>query len=99
MTDRDLVIELIAKEVDINAVTVGDVMSHDLSVAREDDDVIDTLKRMRYKGIRRIPVVDDQGALIGLITLDDLLDLLAEQLKDLAGLVSKEQQSEQKVHP
>lgn len=99
LTDRDIVIELIAKEVDINAVNIGDVMSHELNLAREDDDVIDTLKRMRYKGIRRMPVVDDQGALIGLITLDDLLELLAEQLKDLSSLVSKEQQSELKAHP
>lgn len=99
LTDRDIVIELIAKEVDLNSVTVKDVMSHELALAQHDDEVLDTLKRMRRKGIRRMPVVDDQAALIGLITVDDLLELLAEQLKDLAGLISQEQQTEQNVHP
>lgn len=99
LTDRDIVIELIAKEVDLNSVTVKDVMSHELALAQHYDEVLDTLKRMRRKGIRRMPVVDDQAALIGLITVDDLLELLAEQLKDLAGLISQEQQTEQNVHP
>ncbi|WP_305908748.1 CBS domain-containing protein [Methylomarinum sp. Ch1-1] len=99
LTDRDIVIELIAKAVDLAAVTVGDVSSGDLKLAGENDDVIDTLKQMRYHGIRRMPVVDEQGALVGLITLDDLLELLAEQLKDLAGLISKEQHSEKQAHP
>ncbi|MGR9116484.1 MAG: CBS domain-containing protein [Gammaproteobacteria bacterium] len=99
LTDRDIVIELIAKEVDIDSVSVGDVMSRDITLAQETDDVIDTLKKMRYNGIRRMPVIDANGALTGLITLDDLLELLAEQLKDLSGLIGKEQQSEMKAHP
>lgn len=99
LTDRDIVIELVAKEVAIDSVTVADVMSLQLTLARENDDLIETLKQMRHKGIRRMPVVDDQGVLIGLITVDDLLELLAEQLKDLAGLIVREQQSEVKAHP
>lgn len=96
VTDRDIVIELIAKEVDVNTVTLGDVMYRDIILARENDDVSDTIKIMRQAGIRRIPVVDDSGTLIGIVTMDDLIDLIAEQLKDLAELISMQQSQEKK---
>ncbi len=94
VTDRDIVIELIAKEVDVNSVTLGDVMYREITVAKEDDDINDTIKLMRQKGIRRLPVVDTDGALVGIVTMDDLIDLIAEQLKDLAGLIGKQQKLE-----
>ncbi|MEN8260243.1 MAG: CBS domain-containing protein [Pseudomonadota bacterium] len=94
LTDRDIVIEIIAKGVNLEAVTAGDVMSYELIVAREDEDVIDAIKRMRLKGIRRMPVVDRGGALVGIIAADDIIDLLAEQMKDLAALIGNEQKRE-----
>lgn len=94
LTDRDIVLELIALDVDINAVTVGDAMSFELITAREEDDVMETIKRMRHKGVRRIPVVNDRGGLEGILAVDDLMDLLSEQLTDLARLVMGEQQRE-----
>lgn len=96
VTDRDIVIELIAKEVNINSVTVGDLPSRALIVANEDDGVVETIKMMRQKGIRRLPVVDSVGALIGIVALDDLIDLIAEQLKDLGALIGNEQTLEKK---
>ncbi len=97
LTDRDIIIELVAKGADLTSVTAGDVMSTEIFNANEEDDVIDTIKQMRSKGIRRMPVVDKQGALVGIVALDDLLDLLAEQLKDLADLIGKEQNREQRT--
>lgn len=88
LTDRDIVIQLTAEDVDIEAVTVGDVMSFDLITAREDDDIMDTIKKMRSKGIRRIPVVNNQGVLQGILTFDDLVELLSEQLMDLTKLIT-----------
>lgn len=96
VTDRDIVIELIAKEVDVNSVTLGDVMYRNIILGKENDDVNDTIKTMRQKGIRRLPVVADNGALVGIVTLDDLIDLLAEQLQDLAALIGKQQNLEKK---
>lgn len=96
VTDRDIVIELIAKELDTNSVTLGDVMYREVTLAKEEDDVHETIKTMRQKGIRRLPVVNAEGALVGIITLDDLIDLIAEQLKDLAGLIVKQQTLEKK---
>jgi len=96
VTDRDLVIELIAKEVDINSVTLGDVMYRDIILGKENDDVNETIKTMRQRGIRRLPVVDDRGVLAGIVTMDDLIDLISEQLKDLAALIGKQQNLEKR---
>jgi CBS domain-containing protein len=69
---------------------VGDIMSTDLLLAQEGDDLFDTLRRMRDRGVRRVPVVDPRGLLTGILVVDDLLDLLAEQLDTIVGLIGKE---------
>jgi CBS domain-containing protein len=94
VTDRDLVVEVLAEGVTLDEVVAGDVMSAELVTANEDDDLFDTVKRMRTQGIRRLPVVDRAGALVGIVTVDDLLDLLAEQVSDLARIVQREQTRE-----
>ncbi|OGI47994.1 MAG: histidine kinase [Candidatus Muproteobacteria bacterium RBG_16_65_34] len=91
VTDRDLVIEVIAEGVDMSKVAVEDVMSFELVTAREEDDILDTMKRMRAKGVRRVPVVDGDGALVGILSVDDLLELLAEEITDLAKIITREQ--------
>lgn len=99
LTDRDLVVEVLAKNVAINDVTVGDLMSVGLVVARETDGVYETIQLMRSKGVRRLPVVGQKGELVGIISVDDLLELLAEEIAGLARLVSREQQWEKKTRP
>ncbi len=97
LTDRDLVIEILANDVDVDAVDVGDAMSFDLVTAREDDSVWDTIKRMRNKGVRRMPVVDQRGVLTGILAMDDLIEMLAEQLTDVAALIVQEQKRERQL--
>lgn len=99
VTDRDLVIEILARQVEPESVTVGDVMSGELVTARESDGLFDTLQRMRAKGVRRVPVVDAGGALAGIVAVDDFLDLLAEEISALARLVSREQARERAARP
>jgi len=94
LTDRDIVVELIAEEVDLGVMLVGDCMSFELVTAMENDDLFDTIKRMRDKGIRRLPVVDEGGLLIGILTVDDLIDLIAELLTDLVKLMGHERNLE-----
>lgn len=95
ITDRDLVIEVIAEGVEMGDISVGDIMSDQLVTARESDDLLETIKMMRAKGIRRLPVIDDDGALAGILTVDDLIDLFSEQIADLARLIAFEQKREQ----
>ncbi len=97
VTDRDIVIEVVAAGVAPEALTVGDIMAPDLATVRETEGVFDTIRYMRGRGIRRVPVVDREGWLVGIVTLDDLLGLLAEEMAELARLISREQRHEQEV--
>jgi CBS domain-containing protein len=91
VTDRDIVLEVIAEGVGIDDVNVGDIMSDNLVTARESDGLLDTIKVMRAKGIRRLPVVNDDNELAGILSVDDLIDLFSEQIVDLARLIAHEQ--------
>lgn len=99
LTDRDIVVELLAAGVDLDAVAAGDAMSFDLLTARESDDLLDTLARMRERGVRRAPVVNDVGALVGILALDDIIEVIAEQLASVAGLIGCERNREQRLRP
>ena len=96
LTDRDIVIEIVARDLEADEVQVGDAMSFDLLTATEEDEILETVKRMRGKGVRRIPVVNSAGGLEGIIAVDDLVDLLAEQMADLVALITTEQRHEQR---
>ncbi len=90
VTDRDLVIEVLALSLAPETVTVGDIMSNDLVTAREDDDFWRTLNRMSVKGVRRLLVVDEKGTLVGILTVDDVLTALTVGLSDMTRLVQRE---------
>ncbi len=94
VTDRDLVVEVIAPELNPNTITVGDIMVPDFATVRECAGVFESIQYMRIKGVRRMPVVDDDSNLIGIVTLDDLLALLSEELDALVKIVAHEQQKE-----
>lgn len=94
VTDRDIVLEVIAEGVDMNDVTVGDIMSNSLVTARESDGMLETVKMMRAKGVRRLPVINDDNELVGILSVDDLIDLFSEQIVDLARLIAREQKRE-----
>lgn len=96
LTDRDIVIEILAEDVNLDEVSIGDVMSYDLITITEDTKILDSIKLMHAKGVRRIPVVDKQGALAGILTVDDILELFVEQLTDLVGIISTQQHREAK---
>jgi CBS domain-containing protein len=95
ITDRDIVVEVLAEDVDTEKVTVGDVMSFNLVTAREEDGIWETIQRMRSRGIRRLPVVDHHGRLVGVLTMDDLLELFADEFSDMVQVISREARWEQ----
>ena len=96
VTDRDIVVEVIAQEVDLNAVTVGDVMSYDLLSVQEDEGIWEVLLQMCERGVRRVPVVNAEGGLEGVLALDDMIELLAEELTLLARIAGSGQSRERK---
>lgn len=94
VTDRDIVIEIISKSLDFNDFTVGDIMSPNLVTVQNDEGVFEAIRLMHSKGVRRIPVVDKKGALVGIVSADDLLDLLAEEMTELAKVAPRERARE-----
>lgn len=94
VTDRDLVIEVVATELDCKVITVSDIMVRPLSVIAESAGIFETIKLMTSKGIRRLPVVNAEGELVGIVTLDDLLILLSNEIGSLTKLVTRELKNE-----
>lgn len=94
LTDRDIAVGVVALALDPEATLVDAVMSPEVVVEREDAGVAETVALMRRKGLRRLPVVDRTGSLVGLVSADDLLELLAEELTGLASMVAREQRRE-----
>jgi CBS domain-containing protein len=94
LTDRDVALGVVAEEVDPASVSVGDTMTFELTTVSEDSDLMHAIEVMREKGIRRIPVVDADEALVGILTVDDILDVLSEILLDLVHLVDQQRKRE-----
>jgi CBS domain-containing protein len=90
VTDRDIVIEVVAMGLNPAAVTAGDVMTPSPVVAKQDDDALWALKVMRDRGVRRLPVVDAQGALTGLLSFDDLMQHFGNTMGDIAQVIGTE---------
>ena len=87
VTDRDLTIETIAAGESPDGVTAADVMSSDLCTIEPDEGFYRATELMSEHGIRRLPVVDSSGQLEGIITVDDLNELLADEHQQLASVV------------
>lgn len=97
LTDRDLTVGILAKELDSRLLKVGDVMSTELFTIREQDSIADALRLMREHGVRRVPVLTHSGALAGILTIDDVLDIVAEQLADIVHAVERERVRETRL--
>jgi CBS domain-containing protein len=94
VTDRDIVVELVATELDCKVITVGDIIITKLAMVKDNAGVFDAIQIMTTKGVRRLPVIDDAGGLVGIVTLDDLLQMLAKEFSSLTKLVMREQKNE-----
>ncbi|MEP6605115.1 MAG: CBS domain-containing protein [Nitrosospira sp.] len=94
VTDRDLVVEIMATGLDQTVITVGDIMIQELATVKESTGVFESIQYMRSKAVRRLPVVDENGALVGILALDDLLELLSEELLAIVKLVRHQREKE-----
>ena len=90
VTDRDLAIRVVGKGLDPNTTTLESVMSGLPDSVTENTPIESAIATMRGGPYRRLPVVDDQNQLIGLLSLDDILDLLSEEFAEIGKLVRKE---------
>ena len=95
VTDRDLVLEVFAQDINsAKSLRISDVMTCELVTAHQGEDASSVLQKMRTHGVRRVPVVNDQGLLEGIITYDDLLEWFVEELGGLVAVVCNQQKVE-----
>lgn len=99
ITDRDIVVGVVARETDPRSLTVGDVMTRQPVLAWEDTSVSAALHHMREIGVRRVPVVDRGGGLTGILSLDDVLDALADELTEVASSIRHGRKVESALRP
>jgi len=87
VTDRDIVIETIAVQLDVEVFTAGDIMNTPIVSVRADEGLVETLHAMRDHKVRRMPVVSNSGELYGIVTADDIMRLLAMELSLMTAAI------------
>jgi len=97
LTDRDIVTAVVAEELDARALRVEDVMTADVVTVQETSSFADLLATMRRKGLRRLPVVNARGLLVGVVTLDDLLEVVAGQMRTIVQAIESGQRREREL--
>jgi CBS domain-containing protein len=94
ITDRDVVVAVVARGIDPATLAVGDVMSAEPVVVSDEAPIAGALQQMRRIGVRRLPVVGHRGELTGILSLDDVLDTLSDELQSVAGTIRNERRIE-----
>jgi CBS domain-containing protein len=97
LTDRDIVLSIVASDAEhLPYLSVDEAMSDQLLTAGEETSIADALKLMQERGVRRLPVVDHAGALVGIVTADDVIRFLADELGQVVQLMNREEQVERR---
>jgi len=94
LTDRDIVVRCIAKNVDVDDCSVENVMTESLHTVKEVDGIFDCIKAMREAGVRRIPVVDNKGHAVGIISFGDLLAVLGKEIYEVTQTTTPREELE-----
>ena len=94
ITDRDIVLAVVAHGVAPESLTAGDVMTHPLATCRADEDLFDAIQTMRERGVRRLPVLNASGGLAGMVAADDIFSALGTHMRDLSQVLGHEQARE-----
>lgn len=100
VTDRDIVIKVVANNIDPETITVENIMTRQVKYLNYKAEIHEAIQLMKDEGIRRLPLVDDSGSLVGIVTVDDLIHEFSEDLEDLSEIIEKEikNESKEKIH-
>jgi CBS domain-containing protein len=96
LTDRDIVTSVVAEGLDPEKLSVGAAMTSPVTTALESETVMDLLATMRRRGVRRVPITTAGQVLVGLMTLDDAIEIVAEQLRGVVQAMDAEQKRERR---
>lgn len=97
ITDRDLAIETLGQGVRGDDITVGDIMSRSAAVAKESDDIFTMIRVMKENGVMRLPLVDEEGSVTGIVTARKLADALVHALCDISDISTRQHENEKAV--
>jgi CBS domain-containing protein len=89
ITDRDLAVGVMALGLDPEKTLVEAVMRPRIALLCETEGLGRAIALMRAEGVRRLPVVDADGNLVGVLAADDLIELFADELSGLAAMIGK----------
>jgi CBS domain-containing protein len=87
VTDRDLTLRCIAEARESSMMTAEDVMSGGVETVSDDEGIYDVIQKMRGGWVRRVPIVNAMGEAVGLLSFDDIFDLIAEEMGALQEVV------------
>ncbi len=97
ITDRDLVVEVLAEEIPVRAICAEDIMTRELFVAKRDSSTSEMIALMLKHGVRRLPVIDESESLVGIFSADDFLDTLGKEIAGLSKLSRKQVRIESRL--
>lgn len=99
LTDRDIVLKAVAENLDMNTARVGDVMSRNPITMNKDAGVYEAVKVMQQRGVRRLLVVDEAKHLCGLLSADDLVEMIGDEMSRIGSLFETQRRDEKRYHP
>jgi CBS domain-containing protein len=99
LSDRDIVTAVVAREADARVLTVGDVMTCSPLMTNAEYSIEAALRHMREQGVRRVPVLGAHGELVGVLSLDDVLEALAVDLSVLSATIRSGPRNERFARP
>jgi CBS domain-containing protein len=94
VTDRDIVRAQLQRSTDLFCLSVAQAMTANPLTLLESESMVDAIGRLRARGVRRAPVVEAGGALVGVVAMDDLLAAVSEELSGLSGLAASQPERE-----
>ncbi|KXU98395.1 hypothetical protein AB839_03135 [Stenotrophomonas sp. DDT-1] len=91
ITDRDIVLAIVAKDLDASMLVASDIMTRAPMTCIEEEDLFDAVRMMKARGVRRLPVVSSKGDLVGIVSSDDIQGVLGTIQRDLGQVFTREQ--------
>ncbi len=91
ITDRDIILNVIADNKELESIKVHRIMSAPVITVQESTTLYEALMKMRYSGIRRVPVINEKGLLTGILSVDDILDNISKELNEITQIFKKEE--------
>ncbi len=97
VTDRDLTIAGLARNLDPKTTTVQEVMNKSLTTVTENEEIFSMIAKMKENGVNRLPILNSSGEVMGIVTSKKLVQVLVQGLQELSALSIQQHQKENEL--